>query len=60
MGNKCDLDIKARHVSIEEASKLAEEWRVPYIETSAKTRLNVDRIFHDLMQVINLTISVDS
>lgn len=51
VGNKCDLDIK-RNVSLEEANKLAEQWRVPYVETSAKTRLNVDKIFHDLMKEI--------
>lgn len=52
VGNKCDLDQKHRHVSLEEAHKLAEQWNVPYVETSAKTRLNVDKIFCDLMKEI--------
>jgi len=49
VGNKCDLDGK-RNVTHDEASKLAEQWGVPYVETSAKTRLNVDKIFYDLMK----------
>ncbi|RWS21764.1 ras-related protein Ral-A-like isoform X2, partial [Leptotrombidium deliense] len=49
VGNKADLEEK-RRVTIEEAQKLAEQWKVPYIETSAKTRSNVDRIFTDLMR----------
>lgn len=52
VGNKCDLGNTKRNVTLEEANKLAEQWNVPYIETSAKTRLNVDKIFHDLMTEI--------
>ncbi|KAI1290196.1 Ras-related protein O-RAL [Halotydeus destructor] len=51
VGNKCDLNGR-RQVSLDDARKLADEWRVPYIETSAKTRQNVDRIFFDVMREI--------
>lgn len=51
VGNKSDLNAR-RQVSVDEARRLAEAWRVPYIETSAKTRLNVDRVFYDLMRDI--------
>ena len=37
VGNKCDLNEK-RKVSEGEARARAESWRVPYVETSAKTR----------------------
>lgn len=51
VGNKCDLKDQ-RMVSQEEAGGLASSWGVPYEETSAKTRHNVDKIYHDL--VINI------
>lgn len=51
VGNKCDLSSK-RAVPLDEALRLADSWKVPYIETSAKTRLNVDKVFNDLMEEI--------
>jgi len=52
VGNKVDLEDK-RQVSLAEAEKRAANWKVTYVETSAKTRLNVDKIFYDLMRRIN-------
>ncbi|XP_071941679.1 ras-related protein Ral-A-like [Antedon mediterranea] len=52
VGNKADLKDK-RQVSHEEASNLATSWHVPYVETSAKTRENVDKVFYDLMRKIS-------
>ena len=34
------------------AQAQANEWKVPYVETSAKTRENVDKVFFDLMREI--------
>ena len=51
VGNKNDLEHK-RAVSEEEALALALEWKVKYIETSAKTCLNVDNAFYDVMRQI--------
>ena len=34
------------------AQNRAESWKVPYVETSAKTRENVDKVFFDLMREI--------
>ena len=51
VGNKCDLEDN-RKVSTEKAQSQAEKWDVPYIETSAKTRDNVDKIFFDLLREI--------
>ena len=34
------------------ANTRAQQWQVPYVETSAKTRENVDKVFYDLMKEI--------
>lgn len=44
VGNKSDLEDR-RQVSVDEARGKAEEWAVQYVETSAKTRANVDKVF---------------
>ncbi|CAM9548540.1 ras-related protein Ral-A-like [Lampetra fluviatilis] len=49
VGNKSDLE-ERRQVSSEEARARAEQWRVSYVETSAKTRANVDKVFFDLLR----------
>lgn len=51
VGNKADLREK-RQVSQAEAQARAQQWGVPYIETSAKTKENVDKVFYDLMREI--------
>lgn len=43
VGNKSDLDDR-RQVSADEAKVRAEQWGVCYVETSAKTRANVDKV----------------
>lgn len=43
VGNKSDLE-ERRQVPVEEARSKAEEWGVQYVETSAKTRANVDKV----------------
>ena len=45
VGNKMDLDGK-RQVSVDTAQNCARQWNVPYVETSAKTRDNVDKVRH--------------
>lgn len=51
VGNKSDLEDR-RQVSVDEARGKAEEWGVQYVETSAKTRANVDKVFFDLMREV--------
>lgn len=43
MGNKSDLQEK-RKVSLAEAQARSQQWGVPYVETSAKTKENVDKV----------------
>ncbi|KAL9878293.1 ras-related protein Ral-a isoform X2 [Glossina fuscipes] len=52
VGNKCDLNDR-RKVALNECQTRAQMWQVPYVETSAKTRENVDKIFYDLIRDIS-------
>lgn len=51
IGNKSDLK-ERRQVSFEEANKLAKEYDVSYVETSAKNYENVEFIFNKLAKEI--------
>ncbi|KAG2210226.1 hypothetical protein INT47_003211 [Mucor saturninus] len=51
VGNKVDL-AHLRKVNSSEAEQLAQEWQCPYIETSAKTRQNVEEVYSTLMRLI--------
>ncbi|CRL05024.1 CLUMA_CG017975, isoform A [Clunio marinus] len=60
VGNKCDLNDK-RKVPLSECQLRAQQWGgVPYVETSAKTRENVDKVFFDLMREIRSRKTEDS
>jgi len=51
VGNKLDLAME-RKVSHQRGKELAQLWKCPHYETSAKTRTNVDEIFLDLVRQI--------
>ena len=51
VGNKCDLEGE-RAVSKEEGQALARQFNCKFIETSAKSRVNVDNAFYDLVREI--------
>lgn len=51
VGNKADLDLH-RQVPKDEALSFARENRIPYMEASAKLRLNVDESFYELVRAI--------
>ena len=51
VGNKCDLE-EYRQVQSSDAERLADEWRVKYFETSAKNKTNINRIFEELVYLI--------
>ncbi|XP_035782047.1 ras-related protein Ral-a-like [Anopheles albimanus] len=59
VGNKCDMSNK-RKVPLAECQARARQWGVPYLETSAKTRENVDKVFFDLMREIRSRKTEDS
>lgn len=49
VGNKVDLEDR-RCVGNKEAQDVADMWKVKYYETSAKTRVNVDNVFNDILR----------
>ncbi|XP_026739462.1 ras-related protein Ral-a isoform X2 [Trichoplusia ni] len=49
VGNKSDLADK-RRVPLDACRERAQHWQVPYVETSAKTRDNVDKAFLTLIR----------
>ncbi|KAJ5397833.1 Small GTPase superfamily Rab type [Penicillium cosmopolitanum] len=51
VGNKCDLE-KERVVSEQEGEALARQFGCKFIETSAKSRINVENAFYDLVREI--------
>eukprot|EP01128_Nolandella_sp_AFSM9_P005982 TRINITY_DN29_c0_g1_i1.p1 TRINITY_DN29_c0_g1~~TRINITY_DN29_c0_g1_i1.p1 ORF type:complete len:192 (-),score=51.08 TRINITY_DN29_c0_g1_i1:142-717(-) len=50
-GNKCDLEDE-RQVTTAEAQDLSKRWVVPFYETSALARINVEESFFDLVREI--------
>jgi len=51
VGNKADLESQ-RVVSGEEIQNLVGQLHLPYIECSAKVRMNVDQAFHELVRIV--------
>ena len=51
VGNKCDLDSE-RQVSFAEGKDLAKSFGCPFVETSAKTRHNIEDAFFQLVREI--------
>lgn len=60
VGNKCDLNDK-RKVPLSECQSRAQQWGgVPYVETSAKTRENVDKVIIKLCDQVRDYATVSS
>ncbi|KAH6996147.1 ras-like protein [Ilyonectria robusta] len=51
VGNKCDLE-NEREVTRQEGEALARSFGCKFIETSAKSRINVDKAFYDIVREI--------
>lgn len=56
VGNKCDL--QARAVDMQNAREVAKSYDIPFIETSAKTRMGVDDAFYTLVREIRKDVSI--
>nr|CAD7577819.1 unnamed protein product [Timema californicum] len=50
VGNKCDLP--TRSVNPSQAQDISRQYNIPFVETSAKTRLGVDDAFYTLVREI--------
>ncbi len=50
VGNK--IDLPARNVDLREAQKTADEYGIPFVQTSAKTRQGVEEAFYTLVREI--------
>ena len=51
LGNKCDL-VNDREVSDGDIQRLCKTWKVPFLETSAKTRVNIEESFENITRQI--------
>ena len=56
VGNKCDLP--TRNVESTSAKEMAKVYQIPFIETSAKTRMGVDDAFYTLVREIRKDVSI--
>jgi len=54
VGSKCDLE-GDREVQKDEGLELAQKWGCPFYETSAKTRINVDEVFTELVRIVKIS-----
>ncbi|KAL6941243.1 hypothetical protein ACO0RG_002367 [Hanseniaspora osmophila] len=53
VGNKADLSDMERKISVEDGITVSEQWgKIPFYETSALLRSNVDEVFVDLVRQI--------
>lgn len=51
VGNKADLEHQRLVLQLE-AQNLSRQLKIPYIECSAKLRMNVDQAFHELVRIV--------
>ncbi len=58
VGNKCDLESE-RQVTTNEGNDLARNFGCPFLETSAKTRINVEDSFFNLVREIRKELQGD-
>ncbi|KAL4229322.1 hypothetical protein ACF0H5_012364 [Mactra antiquata] len=51
VGNKCDLGFE-REVPVEAGKKMAEKWKVPFLEASAKENQSASKVFEQIVNTI--------
>ena len=54
VGNKCDVPDKQREVLTEHAKRVAQEYDLLYMETSAKTGHNVKAVFQEVCEMLEM------
>ena len=52
-GNKCDCSEEERTVSKEEGEKIANQYKVKFLETSSKSDINIKETFIELIDTMN-------
>ena len=52
MGNKADVNQVDRVVSLQEGQQLAERYKLPFFEASAKENININEIFELLSRTV--------
>lgn len=52
MGNKADVNQVERVVSLQEGQQLAERYKLPFFEASAKENININEIFELLSRTV--------
>ena len=52
VGNKCDISDEERKVSIKEGQGKADEFKIPFFETSCKDGINLNEVFEKLIEDI--------
>ncbi|KAL6444601.1 hypothetical protein ACFW04_002010 [Cataglyphis niger] len=57
VGNKCDLQ-QSWAVNMTQAREVARQYGVPFVETSAKTRMGVDDAFYTLVSKTQISLLV--
>ena len=55
VGNKCDLE-KEKKVNFNEAIDFCKKNNAIYIETSAKENINIDKIFNNVVEIIDVKV----
>ena len=57
IGNK--IDLTSRAVDLREAQKIADEYGIPFVQTSAKTRQGVEEGFYTLVREIRKYVTIN-
>jgi len=52
------MDLPSHTVDVKEAQEIAKQYGIPFVQTSAKTRLGVDDAFFTLVREIRKDVSV--
>ena len=52
VGNKCDLPPEKRKITVIEGKEKADEFKLPFFESSCKEGINIKEVFHKLIEEI--------